>query len=187
MARIGRPAAAPKERPRSSVLRLPKGLAAGRRGLERLLGPALLVSFALFLAGLFLPAVSIRQFYFFRRDYSLFDGLILLFDERSYFLLAIVCVFTILFPALKILTALAIWYLAPPDGPWAGRLLHWLAVASKWSMLDVFIIAVTVVAIDERLLGEARIDTGILFFAAAVLLSTYAVRRLDALMVREIA
>ena len=67
------------------------------------------------------------------------------------------------------------------DSAAARRLLAWLSVVSKWSMLDVFIIAVTVLVVDGQLLTSADIHAGIIFFAAAVLLSTFSVRQLSAL------
>ena len=61
------------------------------------------------------------------------------------------------------------------------NLLNSLAVASKWSMLDVFIIALVILVADGRLLTGADIRIGVIVFSASVLISTWAVRRLSLL------
>ena len=147
----------------------------------RLLGVPILLSLGLLLAGLFLPAITVRKFYFFEEVYSLFDGIVAFYEAGKYFIFAVTLVFTVIFPLGKILTALVIWGFVARDSAAARRLLAWLAVVSKWSMLDVFIIAVTVLVVDGQLLTSADIHAGIIFFAAAVLLSTFSVRQLSAL------
>ena len=52
---------------------------------------------------------------------------------------------------------------------------------SKWSMLDVFIIALIVLVADGRLLSSADIQIGAIVFSGAVLVSTWATKRLSEL------
>lgn len=145
--------------------------------MDRLVGPALLLALALLLVGLFLPAITVRSLIF-SREYSLFESIVAFFDSGDYFLFAITFLFTILFPVAKIVTCLFLWFGAERRTYGAQRLAHWLAVLSKWSMLDVFVIALMVLLADGRLLTSADIHAGILAFTAAVLLSGAAARRL---------
>ena len=52
-----------------------------------------------------------------------------------------------------------------------------MGAVSKYSMLDVFIVALTVMILDGRLLTSASAGPGIFCFAASVLLSTWALAR----------
>ena len=53
-----------------------------------------------------------------------------------------------------------------------------MAALSKWSMLDVFVVAVIVVMLEGSLLSDADARPGLFLFAASVVLSTLAVQRL---------
>lgn len=151
------------------------------RGLDRWLGLVLLAALVLLLFGLFLPAIEITSFFFLSRDLSLFDSVLSFFDAGNYFLFVVTVVFTIIFPTIKIVTGLALWHADDPIGGSARSLLDKLAAASKWSMLDVFIIALVVLIADGRLLSGADIRVGAIVFAGSVVLSTWAVRRLSLL------
>ena len=65
---------------------------------------------------------------------------------------------------------------------WVGL----LATLSKWSMLDVFIIAVLVLALEGSLITAASLGAGISLFAGSVLLSGWAYRQLMCLLIRRI-
>jgi paraquat-inducible protein A len=146
-------------------------------GIDRVLGVALLISLAMLVAGLLLPAITIRSFWF-ARDYSLLDSVLAFLEAGDWFLFLITALFSILFPLGKIVTALALWYALDASRPVAHRALVWLGTLSKWSMLDVFIIALVILVADGRLLSSADIGIGAIVFSLAVLLSTWAVRRL---------
>jgi len=154
-------------------------------GFDRWLGLVLAVALVLLTLGLFLPAIRISSFIFISRELSLVEGVFTFLDSGDYFLFAVTFVFTILFPGFKIGTGLVLWYAADISGSWARSLLNGLSVASKWSMLDVFIIALVVLVIDGRLLSDADIQVGAMVFSAAVLISTWAVRRLSLLANRD--
>lgn len=152
-------------------------LAVRANGADRLLGVALLVSLGLLVAGLLLPAITIRSFWF-ARDYSLLDSVVAFLDAGDWFLFGIVALFSIVFPLGKILTGLALWYLLDAERPGVQRVLDGLGAVSKYSMSDVFIIAIVVLVADGRLLSSADIGIGTIVFSLAVLLSTWAIWRL---------
>ena len=156
-------------------------LAASTRGSDRLVGFWLLAAAVLLGAGLFLPAVTLRQFYVFEKQHSLAEGVFAFAEAGDWFLFVVVFAFSILFPIAKILVCLALWFVVPSAATITGKLSGWLATVSKWSMLDVFIIALMVLLVDGRLLSSADIHAGVITFTAAVLLSTYAARRIGAL------
>src|SRR5687768_12822374 len=109
-------------------------LAATASGRDRLVGPLLVLALALLVAGLAMPAITVRQFLF-GREFSLFDSVLAFWEAGDYFLFAVTLVFTILFPIAKILICLVLWYAADVHTAAARRLAQAMSVASKWSML----------------------------------------------------
>ncbi len=86
--------------------------------------------------------------------------------------------FTVAFPALKMLVALTLWYGADTRGPDLAGLLGWLETFGRWSMLDVFVVALTIVAIQISIVSDVTTHAGLYVFTAAVVLSMAGVRRL---------
>ena len=138
----------------------------------------LALALPLFVAGLLLPAVSVSSLWIFNETFSLTDGALQLLREGEYALFVIVFFFTFVFPVLKIIVGLAACVSSPGDGGLIRRLLPAMAALSKWSMLDVFLLAIIVVMLEGSLLSEADARPGLFLFAASVLLSTLAVQRL---------
>ena len=150
-------------------------------GLDRWIGLVLVAALALLAAGLFLPAIEISSLFFLSREFSLVESVFSFLEAGDYFLFAVTFVFSILFPTFKIVTGLVLWHAADLSGSSARSLLNGLTAASKWSMLDVFIIALAVLVADGRLLTGADIRVGAIVFSVSVLISTWAVRRLSLL------
>ncbi len=86
--------------------------------------------------------------------------------------------FSLVFPSAKILIALWAWVLAGRDQDRMRRVMTLFAAVSKWSMLDVFIIALTVLVVEGSLLAAADIHFGIVLFTLSVVMSTFAIQRL---------
>lgn len=150
-------------------------------GLDRWLGIVLLAALVMLGLGLFLPAIEISSLFLFGREFSLVQSVFTFLDDGSYFLFAITFLFSIAFPTFKIIAGLVLWHTADISGYSAKSLLNTLATLSKWSMLDVFIIALVVLVVDGRVLSDADIRVGAIVFSASVLISTWAVRRLSLL------
>ncbi len=150
-------------------------------GLDRLLGLGLFAAAALLVAGLFMPAISVTYLFLFEDDYSLFEGVIAYFATGKVqgYLIGVVCLlFTVAFPAAKILFGLALFYLIDPRSGFARAMLAGFSGLAKWSMLDVFIVAIMVVAVDARLYSAADLSFGIVLFAAAIVTSNLVLHRL---------
>lgn len=154
-------------------------------GFDRWLGLVLLAALVLLVLGLFLPAIKISSFIFLSRDLSLAQSVFSFLQAGDFFIFLVTFVFTIAFPVFKIATGLVLWHAADISGMPAKSLLNGLSLASKWSMLDVFMIALVVLVIDGRVLTGADIQAGAIVFSASVLISTWAVRRLSVLASRD--
>lgn len=145
------------------------GLAIGRS--ERLLlRLALLLATALMVAGVFAPLMTLQKFYLFENQLSLWSGLRQLLEQGRWALLLIVGGFSVLLPLLKLLL---LWRLLQPAcaTPSLSRWLQWLHLYGKWSMLDVFVVAVLLVAVKLGALAEVKIHAGLYAFSTAVLLT----------------
>lgn len=140
-------------------------------------GTLLLAAAPLFVAGLWMPVISVRSMLVFEREFSLLDGVLAFFRSGDYFLFAILGLFTVLLPAAKIGTALMVWSLGLTHG-WAPQLVRLFERISRWSMLDVLVVALTILFLEGTLATSADIGLGVILFAGAVILSTIATYRI---------
>lgn len=155
-------------------------LATSSSGADRWMGAWLVLSAALLCAGLFLPAVTVRRL-FLSEEYSLAGGVYKFLIDGDWFLFLITFAFTMLFPIGKVAVCLALWFLSPRGSERSAKLAGTLASLSKWSMLDVFVIALMVLVVDGRLLDSADIHVGVIAFTGGVLLSAWGARRIGIL------
>ncbi len=129
--------------------------------------------------GLFAPIMHFTKLVLFKKTFSIYTTLTSLFKEEEYLLFLVIFLFSVVFPLLKIFLLSIIHYFNSwPIGK-TQKYLHHLSMISKWSMLDVFIVAILVVIIRLDILGKVKVCWGIYVFAAAVIMSTLAVTRLQ--------
>jgi paraquat-inducible protein A len=145
------------------------------------LGAILLFSLLLILVGLTAPALKVESFYFFTEQYSIWSGIMSLFEQDQLFIGMIILVFSVVFPISKIVLGLAAYNLYEKQPARTAHLIKTIGALSKWSMVDVFAIALVVVVINGRVLSKASIDAGIGMFALGVLLSSLAIHGLERL------
>lgn len=126
---------------------------------------------ALLGVGLALPVMSIKRLIFWKDDYSIVAGVRALWDENYHALAAIIFAFSVAFPAVKLGAMLAIWF-APLTDRTRRRWLWWLAALGRWSMLDVFVVALTIVLTRAHAFADVAPRVGLYIFAGAVVLTT---------------
>ncbi len=93
-------------------------------------------------------------------------------------LFAILTLFSVVFPLTKLGFGAALWLFADPGSPRVARILHWIEMLGKWSMLDVFVVALIVAAANISLMSDIAVHAGLYVFTASILLSIYALDRL---------
>ena len=149
---------------------------------DKVAGALILTALPLLVAGLVMPAISITRLFVFTDTYSIAGAVFAFWSHGNYLLFIFVFFFSLLFPAAKIFVAFWAWALSDQkeEGEELKRICRLFAAISKWSMLDVFIVALTVLAVEGSLLGAADVHLGIVLFAASVVLSTLAIQRLAA-------
>ncbi|MEZ5586698.1 MAG: paraquat-inducible protein A [Sedimenticolaceae bacterium] len=131
----------------------------------------LLGALLLLLYGLDAPILTLEKFYFFSTTTSLLSALRQLAAEAEWGLFVLIGLFSVVFPIVKILLLFLVWNVDTAQGAAHRRHLGWLATYSKWSMLDVFVVALLVVSVKLGALAEAHVGVGIYAFAASVVLT----------------
>ena len=131
----------------------------------------LVAALVLLLIGLRTPLLTVEQFYFFRNTVSLWSGLQQLRAEGEWGLFVLIGAFSVVFPVVKILLLALVWNFGREGSRAHARHLHWLAEYGRWSMLDVFVVALIVVTVKLGVLAQARVEPGIYWFSASVVLT----------------
>jgi paraquat-inducible protein A len=133
----------------------------------------LVVSMALFLAGIFRPVTAVTKLWVFENQISVVSGLITLWRELELFLFLILLVFTVIFPFVKISSLLVLWLKPGLTLDQAQSLFHFVSQLGKWSMLDVFIVAILVLTVKSGGVASIRIQDGLFLFFCSVMLTQF--------------
>lgn len=123
-----------------------------------------------------LPIMTVRTWVFFYEDVSVFDAARKLYEDDLLTLAGLVFFFAVVFPGGKMLVLGKGWFHLW-DGKGEGRLGQALATVDllgKWSMLDVFVVAVVIVSTQTSLVSEAQALPGVYYFIGSVLVSMVA-------------
>lgn len=133
------------------------------------LRPLLLFLAAIFLAlGLVLPIMRFESFYFFSRTPSLVELVAALWRDGDFALSALVGLFSIVFPILKLIGLFAqIRGGSEKTGLFRRAMPH----LSRWSMMDVMLVAIVVFAAKSSGLASAAAQPGLWFYAGSVLIA----------------
>jgi paraquat-inducible protein A len=143
-----------------------------RGALQRTATPVMLgCAFALFFAGVAVPFFSVTRLWVFHDAVSVLSGLVELARANEWFLFAIIFLFTLVFPLIKLGVLTAVWWFRSEDEARADRLLTWESSLAKWSMLDVFVVAILIVAMKSASVAQIRVGVGIYLFTASVILT----------------
>ncbi|MCB1859144.1 MAG: paraquat-inducible protein A [Gammaproteobacteria bacterium] len=144
-----------------------------------------LLAFAslLLAAGLYAPMLTISQLLIVNNTFSVLSGTIELWRNGQILLFLLIFGFSILLPVMKIiLLFLLLGKRLPPSGR-TRRYLHLMHDYGRWSMLDVLVVAILVVAVKLGAIASVTIHAGLYLFGGAVLsimYVTYRVVRLTA-------
>ena len=90
--------------------------------------------------------------------------------DKQYLLFIILLTFSILLPVAKIILLFRFWHEDSATRQQLERFMNWLSHYGKWSMLDVFVVALLVVIVKLGVLATVEVHYGIYLYAAAGLL-----------------
>ena len=135
---------------------------------------------AMLVAGAVLPMFTFSQFYIFNDTFSLASGIFHLLAEGEPLLFIIVFSFSILMPAWKMVLLYRLLHAQQSNHARRQRQLHVLSFLGKWSMLDVFVVAILVVTVKLGAIVSITVHFGIYLFTLAVLASMLLTHRITA-------
>ncbi len=131
-------------------------------------------SLLLFGTGIFFPFFHVTKFWVFDDAVSVVGGIITLFREGEYFLFAVLTLFTLVFPCLKLGLLAIVWLEREQDIARVRRLHGWVESLGKWSMLDVFVVAILIVAMKSAAVANIHIGLGLYLFTFSVIATQFA-------------
>lgn len=158
-----------------AVWLLPRWFAAQRGGIslkpiDRICGLLMWLSVPMYCLGLFAPLVSLTSLWVFSNTVSVISGLVTLFNSGNYFIFTIIFLFAVLLPTVKLVAMMLCWYQSDWRSDSTRKILAIIEQLGRWSMLDVFMIALMVVIVRLGAAGQMQIHWGIYVYTGAILL-----------------
>jgi paraquat-inducible protein A len=146
-----------------------------QRGLRAFLIFVITLSAAVCLVlGLTLPVMRLTRLYFWTDTHSILSILSALYATDETFLAAVIFVFSVVFPSIKLLYITMAGTLNAFDPARRTRWFKRIEWLGKWSMLDVLVLALLVFYAKSTEFADAVALPGIYFFAASVVLTMIA-------------
>ena len=132
----------------------------------------LLVVTAIMLAvGLSAPILTLEKFFIIDNTFSIFSGLVQLLEEGRIFLFVIILLFSVVMPIIKLGVLFRLLGSTVGSSETLHRYLRLMHQYGKWSMLDVFVVALLVVAVKLGAVASVETHYGLYAFGTAVLLT----------------
>jgi paraquat-inducible protein A len=130
----------------------------------------ILLSAATLIVGLSLPLMKVEKLVFWKNEYSVFKGVVSLMQDNQIPLALILFFFSMVFPFVKLISLLILWWARWSDAK-RKRVLRWLEILGRWSMLDVFAVSILIVLVKLGPLAQVQPQAGLYVFCAAILAS----------------
>ncbi|UCB55506.1 MAG: paraquat-inducible protein A [Thiotrichales bacterium] len=138
---------------------------------SRILLGLLLVTTVCLAVGLLAPVLTLEKFFIINNTFSIYSGLVQLLREGRIFLFIIILLFSVLLPVIKLVVLFRLLGSKAASSESLRRLLHLMHQYGKWSMLDVFVVALLVVAVKLGAVASVQTHYGLYAFGTAVLLT----------------
>lgn len=117
------------------------------------------------------PMFTFTHFYFFDDTFSLYSGIFHLLAQGELILFGLLFGFSLLMPTLKMLMLLYTINAKSMLNDAQQRYLNRIGLIGKWSMLDVFVIAIMAVTIKLSMVAQVTIHYGLIVFSIGVVAS----------------
>jgi len=134
-----------------------------------LIATGLAVASGAFVLGITLPILQLTRFFVWTDTFSVLTMILALFTDGEWLLGCVVLVFSVLMPGVKIIVLGWIMMCSANRivPPWMHTLV---SAVSKWSMLDVLLIALVIFAVKTSGIGTATSLPGLYYFTASIIL-----------------
>ena len=131
----------------------------------------LVITAITFTVGLSAPILTLEKFFIIENTFSIFSGLLQLLEEGRIFLFVIISLFSVVLPIIKLGVLFRLLGSRASSSETLHRYLRLMHQYGKWSMLDVFVVALLVVAVKLGAVASVETHYGLYAFGAAVLLT----------------
>lgn len=162
-------------------------LASRHPGKDTLIKIMLGLSAVLLVLGIFAPMMTLTKFVWVENQFSLYSGTLQLFSDGQYFLFLILFAFSIALPVGKLILLFRFWHDDSSTRGQIERFMNWLSHYGKWSMLDVFVVALLVVIVKLGVLATVEVHYGIYAYASAGILIMIATAIINHIAANELS
>jgi paraquat-inducible protein A len=128
------------------------------------------LSIIFLIIGLLAPIFTISKLIVIQNTFSIIDGIGKLIDEQQWFLFLIITLFSVILPIIKIVVLSLLLSHKIDSNVKNKKYLDWIHRIGKWSMLDVFIIAILIVSVKLGPLVDIEMEFGLYAFSISVIL-----------------
>jgi len=149
---------------------------------QRILLSLLVVASASLLAGWVLPLMTMTQLILFSHTFSVFTAVLELWEKGHVLLFLVVVIFSVVIPALKIITLFKLLVSQPTCLNATNKLLRLMHDYGRWAMLDVMVVAVLIVTVKLGAIASIEVHSGLYVFGFSVLLIMFVTHRVVKLM-----
>jgi len=131
----------------------------------------LLCSLIALVIGVTAPLLTLQKLYFIENTISLISTIQTLYTDKEWGLFIIIAVFSLCIPVIKIVSLLLITNVDYQRHSFLDKLLSLIETLGKWSMLDVFVVALLLVSLKLGALANVKVHYGLYIFAFSAILT----------------
>ena len=142
----------------------------------------LVISAGLLAVGLIAPIITFTKFIFIHNTFSILSACWNLLKEGQVFLFVVIFLFSIILPIIKLalLTKLVLMNSVVTEK--TKNFIEWVHRFGKWSMLDVFVVAILVVVVKLGAIGNVEKHIGLYAYAGAAVLIIFLTHNIVSIM-----
>ena len=131
----------------------------------------LLCSLVALVVGVIAPLLTLQKLYFIENTISLISTIQTLYNDNDWLLFIVITLFSLCIPVIKIVSLLLITNVDFKPGSFLDKTLTVIETLGKWSMLDVFVVALLLVSVKLGALAKVEVHYGLYVFAFSVILT----------------
>jgi len=145
----------------------------------------LAIATVLLAVGLVAPIITFTKFIFIHNTFSILTACWNLFMQDQYFLFVVIGLFSVVFPICKLAFLTKLVVSDSLVNSHTQKTLSLVQRFGKWSMLDVFVVAILVVMLKLGAIGNVEKHFGLYAYAAAAILIMVLTNKIIALVERK--
>jgi len=127
-----------------------------------------------FALGVILPSIRFTTIYVWTNEHSIATIIWALYHNQEWFLCGVICVFSVLFPFLKLLYLLTLCLSPNLPADFRQKSISTMEWLGRYSMTDVMVLALMIFYMNSSGYTEARVLPGVYCFAASALMTMFA-------------